>query len=753
MPTRPGFPRLGALLILVGTTCGLAAMALADDPGEMTPASGTKSSAQTGEQTGGQPADPREQAARRQTLLKDFIHYVLIDRSDAAASMGQALLDSGISPADFARLVESTDGFARFSRAISQAQRNKEIEPVASKLIKLYSDGKLESVRNPAQVTENIKLLTGSQQQRLIGADRLKKAGEYAMPQLLQALTQKADNRLAVEARQVIVEMNRQAIIPLVTALPDLDPVSQQQVCEILGDIQYPASVPFLHQLRAKSSSPQVQTAAEDAIRRIVGVVNTNVGLSNRFTDLAENFYAESPSLTSFPGEPYQLWWSFDPGAGLVMNAVDSAVWHEAMAMRYCETALREDAGNAQAISLWIASNFSREIDSPENYDNPAYPKDRREAMYYAVAAGPAPDQQVLARALDASDTPLARKALAALEQTAGGSSLWSGQGDRRPLLEALRYPNRRVQYEAALALGGAGPREAFDGSDQVVRILGSAIRDASAKYALIVTSQTSSDRVAGLADAFRAQGYTLLPTASRLADVAQPIAEAPGVDIIITDLPSGPTGDLIVEAQNMAKLKATPILALVSAEGYAQQAGRFARDARVRIAREGISSQDAVEAARQLLDVAIGGPVTSEEAEAYRTRCLAVLRDLAVSGNTVLNVQDAAGPLVTSLPDATGELKMRIAEVLSYIATGPAQNAIMDAAMAASGDERIALLAKVTASARRNGNLLESRNIASLKDLTATAQGPEATAAAALMGALNLPNTDVVPLILGSKG
>jgi len=756
--------RLASLLVLVGTMHSAPAMAMNDDPGEMDPPKkmAAEGKAQADEKkmeakkdeakpADGKKADPREEAAKTEALLKDFIHYILIDRADAATSMGQALLDKNMAPARFARLVETSDGYNRFSRAISQAQRNREIEPVASKLLKLYEEGKLASVRSPAQVGENIKLLTGNQQQRLTGQDRLKRAKEYAMPQLLQALVQKSDARLSSEVRQLMVDMGRDSIIPLVTALPDLDPVSQQVVCDILGDIEYPTSVPFLHQLMTNSTSPEVQRSAEEAIRRIVGVVNTNVSISNRFADLAENFYSESPSITSFTGEPNQLWWSYDPGAGLVMQAVDSSVWHEAMAMRLCETALKEDASNAHAISLWIASNFSREIDTPKDYENPAYGNDRREAMYYAVAAGPIPAQRVLARGIDGNDTPLSRKALAALEQTAGGATLWAGQGDRRPLLEALRYPNRRVQYEAALALGAAGPKEAFESSDQVVRILGSAVRDASARYALVIAAQTSSEKAAGIADALRAQGYTLLPIAPRLADVAQPIAEAPGVDIIVSDLPSTATAELIAEAQSNAKLRATPILALLSAEGYAQQASKYARDSRVRLVREGASSQDVAEAARQLLEVAIGGPVSAEEAEAYRTRCLSVLRDLAVSGNGVLNVQDAADPLVATLPSAKGELKMQIAEVLSFVGTKPAQGAVMEAAMAASGEERIALLSKVTASARRVGNQLEQRHIDSLKRLATTATGNAATAAAALMGALNLPNSELVPLILGA--
>ena len=76
-----------------------------------------------------------------------------------------------------------------------------------------------------------------------------------------------------------------------------------------------------------------------------------------------------------------------------------------------------------------------------------------------------------------------------------------------------------------------------------------------------------------------------------------------------------------------------------------------------------------------------------------------------------------------------------------------------MDAALAASSDERVALLAKVASSAKRNGNLLEPRHITALRDVVTGGEDAEATAAAALMGALNLPNAELVPLILGQQG
>ena len=686
-------------------------------------------------------------------MLDDFEHYVLIDGADVAAATGQALLDLNLSPTEFVSVVEgSRRGVGQFNKAINRAMARRELETIAAQLLKAYESGKLATARSPEAVTNAIKDLTGTQRQRLFAAQRLIAAGEYAMPQLLSALLG-GDIRLSTEVRRVMVEMGRQAVVPLTTALPDLDPVGQELVVSVLGDITYTHSLPYLYDLRASTTSPNVRSACEEAIRKIAVVVNDATPIADRYVEVANSYYKETPTLTPFQNDQNQLWWGYDPRIGLTFTAIDTSVYHEAMAMRLTERALTLDPANEKGVALWIAANFSREIDSPANYTNPAYPATRRDAMYYAVAAGSSTAQRVLARAIDDIDTPLARKAIAATEKTAGGNGLWEGLGSRKPLLEALRYSNRRVQYEAAMALGAAQPRQPFEGSDRVVPILASAIRDVGAKYAVVLASD--AERQASLVGILQGKGYTVLPAAASFTDIEQALADAPGVDLIVTDLPSGSTADALDQARSRMKLRATPVLALVSAQGYADLAVKFSRDTSVRIARAGLSADEIGVSAEQLVDKATGGSISNEEAEAYRTQALHVLRDLGVSSNNVLNIADAAGPLISALGASTGPNRLLVGEVLAYVPTKSAQQALFDAAMApeAAGQERVALLERVAMSAKRTGNQLNDRQVASLVELVKTGGDAEATAAASLMGALNLPNANIVPLILGKGG
>src|ERR1051326_7110566 len=421
-------------------------------------------------QQGNQPLTgaAKEQWTARQTMLRDFIHYVRINRPDVAAGMGTKLLGEKLSPTDFVTLVEGSGEEGRFADTIGRALRVPELEGTAGALLKLYEQGKLERGRNAEEITKNIKMLTGQQRPRLLARERLRAAGEDALPQLLQALLQHQEAELSAQTNRLLIDMGEQAVIPLCTALSQPDLSGQEEVAGILGQIQHKPALPFLFDLLLTSKADNVKKACERAISKIGN--GPSADAAELFEDLGEQYYAEKPELTSFPGESHQLLWTYDPAIGLVPTAIRTEVYHEAMAMRMSEKSLTlRPGGNDRALSLWLASNFSREIQTPAEYDNPAYPKTRRDAMYYAVAAGAGPSQSVLARGLDTRNTPLARKAIAAIEQPAGTAALLAPAPGRSPLLESLRYSNRRVQYEAALAMGKSQPQKAFAGSERVV--------------------------------------------------------------------------------------------------------------------------------------------------------------------------------------------------------------------------------------------------------------------------------------------
>lgn len=677
-------------------------------------------------------------------LLSDFNHYVLIRNDELARANARALLDQMSEPIEFVALIEESGRETeRFEDAIRRAMVVPALEDVAGELFQMFEQGKLDRARDPNEIAKNIQLLTQNPRARLLAKDRLRAAGEYAAPQLLQVLVARSDPALETEAQRILIDLGADAVAPLTAALPEVDGVTQERLALVLGQIRSRAALPYLAMLRENAKSEAAAQAARSAMNRITSNAGSLASIPALFLDLAEAYYAEQTSLTRFPDEEHQLLWSYDPSVGLFPTAVRTPIFHETRAMQLSERALKMNNALDDAAALWIAANFSREIDSPEGYQSPVYDRDR-DAKYYAVAAGARLSLMVLRRALDASDTPLARRALEALRLTAGGASVTQAG----PLTDALVYPDRRVQFEAALALASARPTSAFPGAERVVPLLASAVRNAGERFAVVV-SQTPEERQR-LDELLSSMGYTVLAPASSLEGAASAVADAPGVDLIVTSLGPMGTRQAIAETQNAPKLRTAPLVALLAGVEHIQLRFSFSERDRVAVLRSGISDAQFALAVEEISERALGPAVSEQEAYEYASAALDALRDLAVGGGTVLAPLDASRSLVVALEEMEdAELRFEIADVLSNLNSRTVQQSLMDAALDESGDLRVDMLGLVARSAKRFGNMLEQRQVAALGRLASEGRDDEATAAAALLGALNLADQGLASLIL----
>ncbi len=678
--------------------------------------------------------------------MRDFIFYVNVHQADAAAGTALEILGQGLTPRELLEIVEESGIQDELDEALAKALRRSEIEPVAAKIVTMLSDGRLQRARDPNEIERNIDGLTGGLRERLYARERLKAAGEYAMPQLIDAMLQRTDVQLRTQVQRLLNESGRAPVIPLSVSLMDIDPAGQEQLVNVLGQLGYAASAPYISELRDKTLSDPVRNACDRALDNL-GVRGST---SDLYRQLAEGYYNERDELTSFPGEDFQLLWNYDPAIGLIPTAIDSRVYHEARTMRLAERAMELGSQGPSALSLWVAANFSREIDETDGYDNPAYPPSMREAMYYAVASGPVVSENVLGRALEDRDTRLARRAVEAIERTAGPGLIWDRQSGQSPLITALNYPSRRVQYDAALAIASSQPRSNFQGSERVVPILASSIRFAGTNYALVIAE--GDEQYRSTRRVLETMGYEVLPFGSQVSELAQAIAEVPGVDLIVTQAGRAKTEPLIDAIRSSAKLSAAPILTLVATDELPRLRRVHGSDESIMVRSFGIDEASLNAAVKDLVDVAAGGVIEADEAREFAMRALAALRDLAVAENDVLDVGDATVSLVAAMNETTGPVRVEVAEVLSRIGRSNAQTTLAEASLAASGSERIELLYKLAGSARRYGNMLSNPLTEQLVQLSATGDDQEATAAATVIGALGVSESDLVRLILAGQ-
>ncbi len=688
--------------------------------------------------------------------LRDFIHYVRIARYDAAVLRGQELLAMDLDPQAFADVVEGTDEIDRFLNAMGLAQRAEgqtELEETAAAIENLFNTGKLKRARNDDEITRNIALLGGNMRGRVLAEDRLIAAGEYAVPRLLNAYLYTDNRAVQVAASQVLTKLGQQAVMPLSVALDALSPEHQELVLKLLGQIPYRQSVPFIAELRASTDIPRVRDAASRALASLNASTAQHPGdAAWMYASLGEAYYDQRLDVTSFPGEDHQLVWTFNPEApelSLSPRAVRTEVYHEIMAMRLAAASLRLAPQSPEALSLWIAANLRREIQNPDGYTDVFTESLGRGADYFAVAAGNSINQRVLARAIADRDTRLALRSIEAVARVAGGSTLWEGLNGSRPLVEAMLYPNRRVQYDAALAIGGALPTEAFPGDERVIPLLASAVRDADTRYAQILS--TDQEIYQGVRTVLDTMGYQVLPRAASIEEARDAIAETPGLDLVVSVTTGALVEDLVDQVRGTPELAATPVLALVSRADAAGLAARFERNALASVRPISLRAKELRRAVEVLVEGASGGPITQQEAEQFAQRSLAVLRDIAITGGGSLDPSTATPALVLAMTDGSAADPMQVAGVLAELNNEQAQIALMDAALAADGADRTALLNLTSHSVKRFGGRLESRQIDRLVELVATSPDEEGTAAAALAGSLGLPNDRLLPLIIGN--
>ncbi|MCA9284846.1 MAG: hypothetical protein KDA22_06520, partial [Phycisphaerales bacterium] len=424
-------------------------------------------------------------------LLEDFLHYLRIAKPDLAAASAQSLFETGISDAELAALVDERGLNDRVDEVLRVSRGMEGAEDLIADFESRLEQGQRDLSRDPDRVKKAVAMLVGTRRQQMLAEGRLLNAGEYAVPELLRQVIETKDPGMELAATDMLIRIKRQAVTPLGEALPMVDPASQRKISDILGAIGWPHAAPYLLALALdESASSDVRQSAMENFNRVGGGAND---LSAQLTALALRYFDDEQSLVAFPGEAMNNLWSWDSFVGLVPQPVPTEVFGDIMAMRLSRDALKVNPGNGEALAVFVAANLKRENDLPADATDPVFGDNRLSPQFYATAAGTTTSSRVLGMGLDRLNTPLVRDAIAALRDTAGNANLFSGS-DQQPLLECLRYPDRRVQVESALALATALPEQPFPGDFSVVPLLASAVRTGNQVFAAVV-ARSQEDR------------------------------------------------------------------------------------------------------------------------------------------------------------------------------------------------------------------------------------------------------------------
>ncbi|MCH2133381.1 MAG: hypothetical protein MK116_06495 [Phycisphaerales bacterium] len=684
------------------------------------------------------------------TNLEDFVHYALVANVQMAEAHAQALLNS-VTDEQLAELVDDQPALRdRLARALDWGRRVPEMEQTVSELAHRIEAGRLALGHSPKRIAEAIKMLGGTNRDQLVARGRLVAAGEYAVPDLIQVIADdKTDERVRWNAEQIVQEIGREAVTPVTVAIPRVGPEDQRRLIEILDRIGYLHAAPALADVAADESNPSsTREAARRALDRLG--VSPDASSGELYSELSRMYFDERDELIARPLNSVNNIWVWDDHGGLMTQPVPTRLYAPIMAMRSAQHALSHEPSDQSALAIYVASNLRRE-NRLNGQEDPYFGDMTYSPQFHATVHGPGIGQDVLVLGLDSGDTPLVRDALSGLAATSGQSNLFGRYAGREPLVDALQYPDRRVQFDSALILARALPDQPFAASNRVIPLLASAVRTGGEEYAIVVANSPEDREVAF--KRLESMGFTVVGSDRSVARLADAISQAPGIDLAYVQPGTMAGAESTLEAMRTTSGTVnTPVLFAVPTVDLPAYHTQFDRDVRVGLMRAGASDQAVTASVDSLLKDAAGGRMTGVDADIYAIESLDALKGIATVRPKAYSIADAEPALIEALAERQDASRLMVAEILAHIDSPDAQRAIFNAALSSTaGDDRVPLLDYTAASIRRFGDHATDAQAAELKQMIASATGEEADAAARVMGALNRPDTHVSHLSAGS--
>lgn len=695
-----------------------------------------------------------EKSAQTKLLWDEFMHFALIGRWELANDNGQALLNLNPDPVQLLELAQS-DRYANSYRNLNMMQADTPLKEVAGGLLRLIEQGRFLERTDTERIAQEVRRLSGTTRARSLAIERLKDSGEWAVPVIIQALRDPSRKDEFSVIRWALPQLGRPAVNPLAVALQRCRELNVRLiVLEALGEIGYQSALPYIMEIiESESSSPELKTAALSAQGAIFKQAGTPVkSASSAYEMLAEDYYNHLPSLEVPATQEFaNVWFWFDE-EGLVREEVPRGAFDELMAMRCCEQALRLNPNRAAAISLWLSAFFRLEA---EGYQQPVYfGENHADAGTYALTAGPEYLHRVLARALKNRNRPVALGAIMALRRNSGQKSLLYQLGTEQPLITALTYPDREVRFSAALTIGGALPETDFQFSERVMPILTEALQQKGQKYAVVIDPQQERrNRIT--AQLRESDTYAQVISDSRFGVALEQARKLPSFDLVVLalDMDRPSIEEALATMKKDYRLAFCPTIVL-SGSGTLAQASKLEENySFVKVVPEVVTAAELIKTSQEILARNQARQIDPDLADAYALMSAAVLRQLAVTRNKVLDLKVAEAALIEATRDNRAEILLAATQTLAWIDSMAAQRAIVSLALdeQLGIDVRLMAFDNLTISAKAHGNLLLAEQVEGIYNIVGSLEVDNnlRNLAAEAYGALNLPSATISNLII----
>ncbi len=672
-------------------------------------------------------------------LWDNLIHYIKVAHPVLARSHAKSIVESSTEPRVIYRLSAEVENL---DEVLKQGERLPEMKEFIAKIRKIINEGLRVEASDASEITKSIGMLGGTLSQYQEGVRRLKLSGEYCLPQLLYGLVD-SNSKPLIRERIVTVlpQLGQVAVRGLAAALQSDNPKIQEAVAAALGRIGYPHAAPRLQELAQRDGVlSRVATAAKAAVITCAGREAVGKSVSQLSFELAEKYYYGAESLRPSTRHDTANVWYWKKSLGLTFTPVVRPIFLDVYAMRMAKMALKHDQKSAEAVSLWLAAGLRKESHLPDGATDPTHAEGTPGAKYYALAAGPRFLLAVLDRGLRDKDSVVSLGAISALAETSTADSLVMAQ----PLVKALTFSDRRVRFLAAVSLGGALPREKYDGSAMVMTVLKQTLRQRGKTTVLVIVAGERGNAITG---ALREADYEVV-SGGKAAKAMTDGRSGSGIDVVVLAGDPAPI-PVIRMLRKDPGYSGAPIVVVSQNADLTTVA---VRDKRIVTIEFDTEAEDIPASVDKALSLAVGQPLDDADADQWVIRAASTIRLLGQTGNDVYQIKRAMAVLVKLTKSGKDPQRVAACGALAVMDSPEAQNAIAQLACSAEAEEgvRVKAFGALSESLRRFVNQLGKNETQAVLD---TVSGSESMsvreAAAQALGAMGLKSEKAKSLIL----